>query len=199
MVCGMATHPIDTAKLYALTSAGACTATLTMGEKSITWDVLSEGGQTTIIVPAGATVSISGASALLSPLPSNFKAALGAAVKSTEGQSAQSLPGELLLAEVCDSAGYCKLTMQHSTWRLLPQETSGCTLTTSVREDLAISMQLMFTPGADMQQGWLHAESATLVWLYGEPVILSGHTYIIGVTQIAPDKILANLLATIAA
>lgn len=197
MVCGMATHPIDTAKLYALTSEGACTATLTMGEKSITWDVLSEGGQTTIIVPAGATVSISGASALLSPLPANFKAALGAAVKSTGGQSAQPMLGEQMQHLTCDDTGCCELTMRHSTWCILPQDATSCALATSGKDGLALSMQLVLTPGAHMNEGWLRAASAEVIWLYGEPIILSGHTYIIGLTQIAADKVLANILATL--
>lgn len=74
---GMATKPTNTAILYALTSSGACSVTLSQNGKSHTWQVLPEGGgQATFIVPPGAVVEISDDCALLSPLP--FKVAPGA-------------------------------------------------------------------------------------------------------------------------
>lgn len=73
----MATQPTNTAILYALTSSGACSVTLTQDGKSHTWQALPEsGGQTTFIIPAGAVAELSDERALLSPLP--FKAAPGA-------------------------------------------------------------------------------------------------------------------------
>lgn len=192
----MATQPIDTAKLYALTSAGACSVTLTQGEKSITWDALAEGGQTGIIVPAGATITVSDSAALLSPLPANFKAALGAGSVSAGGIGSKPLAGESIFPTTADEHGNCPVEVRHATWRVLPASTTTCELSADKTDGLALSMQLMLTPAADMPTGWLSAGAAQLVWLYGEPVILSGHTYIIGVTQIAPNKILANLLAT---
>lgn len=190
----MATQPIDTAKLYALTSAGACSVTLTQGEKSITWDALTEGGQTGIIVPAGATLTISDTAALLSPLPANFKAALGAAGKSTGGIGSKSLAGESISPATADEHGSCSVEMSHATWCMLPPSATVCELGANRTAGIALSMTLMLTPAADMPSGWLSAGEAQLLWLYGEPTILNGHTYIIGVTQIAPDKILANLL-----
>lgn len=189
----MATNPIDTAKLYALTSAGACSATLTQGETSITWEALSEGGQTSIIVPAGATLSISDPTALLSPLPANFKAALGAAKGSAGGEH---IAGESITPAICDAEHHCHVAMGNATWHILPAPTANCTIAASTNIERAFSMQLLFTPADDMNPGWLRVADSPLIWLYGEPVVLSGHTYIIGVTQIAPDKILANLLAT---
>lgn len=185
----MATQPLDTAKVYALTAAGACSVTLTQGEQSITWEALTEGGQTSFIVPAGATVSISDESALLSPLPANFKAALGAGVKRAEG--------ECITTAECDTPGHCEVNMHHAQWCILPAQTARCDLRPATLGGKAFSMQLMLTPESNMNEGWLQTENdSDLVWLYGEPAILCGHTYIIGLTQIAPDKILANLLAT---
>lgn len=73
----MATKPTNTAILYALTSSGACSITLSQDDKIHTWQALPEsGGQTTFIIPAGAVAELSDESALLSPLP--FKTAPGA-------------------------------------------------------------------------------------------------------------------------
>lgn len=185
----MATQPIDTAKVYALTAAGACSVTLTQGGKSITWEALAEGGQTSFIVPAGATAEISDSSAILSPLPANFKAALGAGTAR--------IGGERMTEATADTLHGCSVKMSHSTWCAVPNGARACNLTPMNVRNRALSMQLMLTPAENLPAGWLTAGAAQLEWLYGEPTILSGHTYIIGVTQIAPDKILANLLATI--
>lgn len=185
----MATQPINTAKGYALTAAGACYVTLRQGEKAITWEALSEGGQTSFIVPAGATVEISDSSALLSPLPANFKAALG------DGD--HRIGGERITSATIDGDGICHLRMRHATWATLATNVSACRLTPNSGSDKALSQTLMLTPTNDMSTGWLKVPAnVSLVWLYGEPVILRGHTYIIGLTQIAPDIILTNLLAT---
>lgn len=190
---GMATQPIDTAKLYTLTSAGSCSVTLTQGENSITWVALAEGGQTSFIVPAGATVEISDSTALLSPLPANFKAALGAGNGRIGGMT---MPGETITPHT-STTPELELPMQHNTWHTTSGTEEHILLTPSVDNGRALSMQLMLTPATHMAEGWLTVPvGVNLVWLYGEPTILSGHTYIIGVTQIAPDKILANLLAT---
>lgn len=181
----MATQPLDTAKVYALTAVGACSVTLTQGEKSITWEALAEGGQTSFIVPAGATVSISDETALLSPLPANFKAALGAGLRSAGGE-------RIFLASMKGTNAHTE--MKHNTWVQLPVAATGCTIAPE-QNGKAHSMQLMLTPATDMPDSWL-TSSAQIIWLYGEPSMLSGPTYIIGLTQIAPDKILANLLAT---
>lgn len=185
----MATQPIDTAKTYALTAAGACSVTITNGGKSITWEALPEGGQTSFIVPAGAVVSISDSSALLSPLPANFKAALGAGI----GR----IGGERFITASSNAPGHHALMMRHSAWCRLPADVSNIKISANSNESCAHSMQLLLAPAADLNTGWLTVSTGVqLVWLYGEPVILSGHTYIIGLTQIATDKILANLLAT---
>lgn len=186
---GMATHPLDTAKLYALTSAGACSVTLTQGGKSITWEALAEGGQTSFIVPAGATAEVSDSSALLSPLPANFKAALGAGKVRIEG--------ERMTTADLDSQGCSEVNMRHTQWCALPPQVSRCVICPAIPTGRAFSMQLLLTPARDMDGNWLRTtEGQTINWLYGEPTILSGFTYIIGLTQLAPDKILANLLAT---
>lgn len=191
----MATQPIDTAKVYALTAAGACSVTLTQGEKTITWDALSRGGQTSFVVPAGATAEISDPTAILSPLPANFKAALGAGAAHAEVIGGKPMEGEQLSTAAADEQGACMVDVRHATWSELSGATITCNLKPSSAESSALSMTLMLTPSQNMTPGWL-TSAAQIVWLYGEPVILSGHTYLIGITQIAPDKILANLLAT---
>lgn len=182
----MATQPLDTAKVYALTAAGACSVTLVHGGKSITWEALTEGGQTSFLVPAGATVEISDTTALLSPLPANFNPALGTGSTSAGGACVTDI-------ELRGKAAV--VPMRNAAWFILPQETEQCTVTPYGAKKRACSLQLVITPDADLRAGWLSSPTA-VVWLYGEPVILSGHTYIVGLTQIAPDKILANLLAT---
>lgn len=182
---GMATQPLNTAKVYALTAAGACSVTLTKGEKSITWEALSEGGQTSFIVPAGATASLSDETALLSPLPANFKPALGVGVISAGGE-------RIIRAASVGTTAHAEI--KHNTWVQLPATATCCAIAPELN-DKAHSMTLMLNPSADLPTGWL-TSAAQIVWLYGEPVILSGHTYLIGLTQIEPDKILANLLAT---
>lgn len=61
-------------KVYLITSQVPTTATLSLGENAVTWEVLSESGQSTVIVPAGGKLTLSAPSALVSILP--FKAAL---------------------------------------------------------------------------------------------------------------------------
>lgn len=184
----MATQPLDTAKVYALTADGACSVTLTQGEKSITWEALREGGQTSFIVPAGATVSISDETALLSPLPVNFKAALGT--------SAASAGGERMVAHPSDDV---TIPMQHGVWHKIDSSATSIEISPSSAAGSARSMQLLLMPSGNMSQGWLTVpDGVSLVWLYGEPTIVGGNgtRYIVGLTQIAPDTILANLLAT---
>lgn len=184
----MATQPLDTAKVYALTAAGACSVTLTQGEKSITWEALSEGGQTSFIVPAGATAEISDTSALLSPLPANFKAALGAGTSRAGGERM-----------VTYSDGLPSIPMQHAVWCELPSTTTTVEVRPAPESYRALSMQLLLTPDDNMSKGWLSVPTGgSLVWLYGEPTIVGGNSthYIIGLTQVTPGTILANLLAT---
>lgn len=182
----MATQPLDTAKVYALTAAGACSVTLTQGEKSITWEALAEGGQTSFIVPAGATAEISDPAALLSPLPANFKPALGAGVTSAGGEciSTVSMVGTTATAE-----------MKHATWICLPPETTGCRITPATH-DKASSMQMLLTPADDMEDGWLTAQGADIIWPYGEPAVVFGYAYVVTLVQlpvVGSVKIIANL------
>lgn len=182
----MATQPLDTAKVYALTAAGACSVTLTQGEKSITWEALTEGGQTSFIVPAGAIVSISDETALLSPLPANFKAALGTGAASAGGEC-------LYIATLNGTTA--QVEMKHAAWAQLPPETMSCTVTPSTNGK-ASSMQLLFSPVDDMPEGWLSADGADIIWPYGEPAVVMGYAYVVTLVQIPAGgsiKIVANL------
>lgn len=189
----MATQPIDTAKVYALTSAGACSVTLTQGGKTITWEALPDGGQTSFIVPAGATAELSNPEALLSPLPANFKAALGTGTVRSEGECLSSA-----ILSGTDTA----VTMHHAAWRALPAPACRCRVTPAPTEGRVLTMQLMVSPAADLQlaSGWLTAaDGAQIIWLYrGEPDMGSASfTYIITLVQISPAQILANLSAVL--
>lgn len=190
MVWGMATLPIDTAKTYALTAAGACSVTLTQGEKSITWEALSGGGQTCLIVPAGATIELSSPNALLSPLPANFKAALGAGGGCTGGGTPSAAQGEhIFAAEMVGTTAH--ITMQHAAWCTIPAEATLVELTPAQLPQLAVQMQLEFTPPALFTAEQTAAWLAGAEWLYGAPMMAAGVRYIITLTE-AHGEIKAN-------
>lgn len=70
----MVTQPVDTTKAYMLSAGSACLVTLTLNGKSATWQAIAnQGGQCTLLVPAGGILAISNEDAVLAPLP--FKAA----------------------------------------------------------------------------------------------------------------------------
>lgn len=191
ILCGMATQPIDTAKVYALTAAGACSVTLMQGDKSITWEALSEGGQTSFIIPAGASAEVSDSSALLSPLPVNFNTALGARAVSAGGERISTAPLD---------GNTAAISMRHTSWWKLPENTKTVMLHPGGSTDTILTTQLMVSPATDMQLegGWLKATGgAHIIWLYrGEPDMSSAaFTYIITLVQLSPTQILANLSA----
>lgn len=193
MLRAMATQPIDTAKLYALTAGGACSVTLTQGQKSITWQALTEGGQTQFIVPAGATISISDPEALLSPLPANFKAALGAGGGRTGGTASLPAQGERIVpAEWHDTTA--TVTMQHATWSHIPATATQVELTPALLPGLALQMQLVYTPTELMTPQQTEAWLVGASWLYGAPMMGAGIRYVITLTE-AFGEIKANATA----
>ena len=185
IISSMVTQPIDIAKVYALTSAGACSVTLTQGNHSITWTPLTDAGQTSIIVPAGATLSIPDTGAVLSPLPATFKAALGAGTASTEGEMMIQADGDDLTPVV---------HIQHAVWCTLPTATAGCTICPHESPTRVYSMQLLLTPAADLPTGWLSTtdEAYPVYWPFGEPLLVAGYRYCITLVQLS-DMIIANM------
>lgn len=181
----MVTQPIDTAKVYALTAAGACSVTLTQGNHSITWTALSDAGQTSIIVPAGATLSIPDTGAVLSPLPATFKAALGAGAAGTEGETVLHAGGDAITPTVC---------MRHNSWSLLPATTISCAVSPRGADKRICSMQLLVAPASDLATGWLASSDSSkpIYWPFGEPPMPSGYQYCVTLVQL-PDKIIANM------
>lgn len=189
----MATLPIDTAKVYALTADVACSVTLTQGEKSITWQALSQGGQTCLVVPAGATIELSAPEALLSPLPANFKAALGAGGSCTGGSATITAQGEhLTTADMRDTTAV--VGMQHAVWCTIPSTATQVELTPALLPQLTLQMQLDFTPDTlftpEQTEEWLIGAT----WLYGAPMMVGGMRYIITLTE-AFGEIKANATA----
>lgn len=188
----MATQPLDTAKVYALTAAGACSVTLTQGEQTITWEILSEGGQTSFIVPAGATAEISDPTALLSPLPANFKPALGAGNGRTGGIHMYPEQGESIgFAEDYSSI---TLPMQHATWHVIDAATTQVTVTPGGDTAHALQMQLVYTPADLMTPEQTEAWLVGVTWLYGAPVMGAGIRYVITLIE-AFGEIKANATA----
>lgn len=198
----MATQPIDTAKVYALTAAGACSVTLTQGDKTITWEALHKGGQTSFVVPAGASVSLSDTTALLSPLP--FKVALGAGSGSTGGAAELSpddaeklafipLTGHMVLTAAGQTITTCEeeaptLTLQHAAWVELNDATTGVLIRAADTGERALQMQLIFTPNATVENaehfiGTEAGSPAAFRWLFGAPPLVAGYTYILTLTQ----------------
>lgn len=106
----MATKPTNSARLFALTSSGACSVTLTQDGKIHTWQALPDGGgQTTFIIPAGAVAELSDENAILSQLP--FNVALGAGSSSIGGSIDSELQTSLAL-----TADESNLVLSSLTW-----------------------------------------------------------------------------------
>lgn len=84
--------------------------------------------------------------------------------------------------------------MQHATWAIIDPTSVGVRIVPSADTNYAKSMQLVLTPAADMTAGWL-TSTATLVWLYGEPVFSSGYRYELNLTQTSPTRIEVRVLA----
>lgn len=182
----MATKPISTAKVYLVTSQEPCSATLTQGESVITWEALAEGGQTTVIVPAGATLELSAPAALLSPLP--FEAALAVGNGNSGGRASHS-PVGITLTQAEGKTPVVKLA--HEAWYELNAQTQRCTL---IPAGATISQaHLLLTPAAPMPSGWLTADGAIVRWPFGEIAMPTGWSYIITLVQVG-NVILANAL-----
>lgn len=188
----MATQPLDTAKVYALTAAGACSVTITHGEKTITWEALSEGGQTSFIVPAGATASISDSTALLSPLPANFKAALGAGNRRTGGTNMVPEQGERIVTQEAGSTA--PIVMQHGMWHVIDDTSPQVIVTPSGDSAHALQMQLVYTPTELMTPEQTEAWLVGATWLYGAPMMGAGIRYVITLIE-AFGEIKANATA----
>lgn len=183
----METKPISTAKVYLAMSDEPSFATLKWGERSFTWEALSESGQTTIIVPAGATLSLSSPKALLCPLP--FKFALAGSNGISGGRAAR--PSGIT-PTLCESITPT-ITLAHEAWFALDGETKTCTLQHNADSPVAQS-HLMITPVQDLPTGWLSpAEGSALRWAFGELAMPAGWSYIITLVQIG-NIIQANAL-----
>lgn len=184
----MATKPISTAKVYLVTSQEPCSATLTQGESVITWAALAEGGQTTVIVPAGATLELSSPAALLAPLP--FEGALAVGNGNSGGRASHS-PVGMISTPMEGQTPIIELA--HEAWYELNAQTQSCTLIPSPKATI-VQTHLILTPAATMPPGWLTAADGAVVrWPFGEIAMPAGWSYIITLVQVG-NVILANAL-----
>lgn len=183
----MATKPTPAEKVYLITSQEPTTATLTKGERAITWNILPEGGQTTIIVPQGATLSLSSPSALLSRIPFEVALAVG---NGNSGGHATSKQGITPVAVEDETP---VLQLAHEAWFSLAPMTSSCTLSPSTAASV-VQTHLVITPADTMPTGWLTATGGAVVrWPFGELAMPAGWSYIVTLAQVG-KVIFANAL-----
>ena len=183
----MATNPKPTTSVYLITSQEPCSATLAQGANVITWEALTEGGQTTVIVPAEATLELSSPSALLSPLP--FEGALavgngGSGGRGTHTAGITPVPAEGQTPVV---------ELAHEAWYELNARTESCAITPSAKATV-VQAHLIITPADTMPSGWLTATDGAVVrWPFGEIAMPAGWSYIITLVQVG-KVIQANAL-----
>lgn len=186
----MATNTTSIARMYLVTSQEPCSATLTQGETIITWNLLTEGGQATVIVPSGADLALSSPSALLTALPETFKSAPAGNNGGSGGRGIVPPTGcSITTVEDVES----RLKIAHESWFELSATTQSCTLIPSTAASV-IQTHLIITPAATMPTGWLTAAGGSVVrWPFGELAMVSGWSYIITLVQIG-NVITANAL-----
>lgn len=186
----MSDNNSTTATAFALTNARACSVTLITGENSITWQALDDdGGQTTCIVPKGTEIKLSDPEAILTRIP--FEYALGA------GQRAG---GMMHIADkIHQQAGTAPtLTLRNNTWCSVSPDTQEISITPHAGDKVALSMQLLFSPAADVLSPATFFSGAE--WLYKAPVMPAGYTYVITLAQFPIDgqpRVFLNLSAVI--
>lgn len=86
------------------------------------------------------------------------------------------------------------ITMQHGVWRKIHTATSSVSVAPSQDASHAMSMQLLMTPSADLDLGWLTStnDGQPIVWPFGEPRVMSGYIYAVTLVQL-PMMVVANL------
>lgn len=183
----MATKPISSAKVYLITSEKPCSATLTQGEHTITWEVIAERGQATVIVPAGATLELSTPLALLTPLPFEGPLAVGNGSSGGCSVDAQGITPTAVEEETPT------LQLAHGRWFTLFPTTTGCALTPAGGASV-VQAHLILTPADTMPTGWLTATGGAVVrWPFGELAMPAGWSYIVTLVQVG-KVIFANAL-----
>lgn len=185
----MATNSMSIARVYLVSAQEPCSATLTQGETTITWELLTEGGQATVIVPPGATLDLSSPTAMLSRLPETFKSAPAGNIGGSGGKAVHTRGITPTVVE----AETPQLTLKHEAWFALHPATTSCCLTPSA-EARIVQSHLLLTPADTMPSGWLSATDGAVVrWPFGELAMPAGWSYIITLVQVG-NVILANAL-----
>lgn len=185
----MATNSMSIARVYLVSSQEPCSATLTQGETTITWELLTEGGQATVIVPPGATLELSSPTAMLSRLPETFKSAPAGNIGGSGGKAVHTRGITPTVVE----AETPQLTLKHEAWFALHPATPSCCLTPSA-EARIVQSHLLLTPADTMPTGWLSTSDGAVVrWPFGELAMPSGWSYIVTLVQVG-KVILANAL-----
>lgn len=176
--------------MYLVTSPEPCSATLTQGETIITWNILTEGGQATVILPSGADLALSSPSALLTALPETFKSAPAGNIGGSGGRGMIPPTGCRIttVEEVKPN-----LELAHEAWYMLNADTQSCTLIPTAAASV-VQAHLIITPTYTMPTGWLTAADGTVLrWTFGEIAMPTGWSYIVTLVQVG-NVILANAL-----
>lgn len=176
--------------MYLVTSPEPCSATLTQGETIITWNLLTEGGQATVILPSGADLALSSPSALLTTLPETFKSTPVGIIGGNGGRGIIPPTGCSITTVEEEKPD---LELVHEAWYELNAQTQSCTLIPLTSASV-VQTHLILTPADTMPTGWLTAADGAIVrWPFGELTMPAGWSYIITLVQIG-NVILANAL-----
>ena len=143
-------------------------------------------GSTICQVAAGvpAEFTADGADVILSSNLATMLPLAGKVVQQTGGSSAAGLPAT---GEPVVLLSTTELTMKHATW-FDNAEQSSITVNPAIWKNEVMTCYLKTA---------VPVELAGVTWLYGEPTMVQGYTYVIALQQIDSAVILANLAYTI--
>jgi hypothetical protein len=133
-------------------------------------------------VPAEFTAD--GADVILSSNLATMLPLAGKVVQQTGGSSAAGLPAT---GEPVVLLSTTELTMEHATW-FDNAEQSSITVNPAIWKNEVMTCYLKTA---------VPVELSGVAWLYGQPVMVEGYTYVIALQQVDAATVLANLAYTI--
>lgn len=161
--------PITTpGKTYAVTSPNGCTVTT---EDGLTLAEI-EAGKQGYFVAVGGKVLLSDDSAILTQVFS------GALIAGGNGGGGGKATGEKVLPLEGDA-----LVVQHATWFVNAAQGSIAVQPGAWKEEVMTCYLKTAVP----------VELAGVTWLYGQPFMGAGYTYVVALQQVDADTVLANL------
>ena len=159
-------------KTYAVTSPNGCTVTT---EDGLTLAEVEAGKQGYFVAVSG-KVLLSDDAAVLTQVFS------GALIAGGNGGGGVSATGEKVMPLAGDT-----LVVQHATWFENAAQGSVSVLPTAWKNAVATCYLKTEVP----------VTLAGVRWLYGQPTLVAGYTYVVALQQIGADVVLANLAYTI--